>query len=152
MNLMTPMPTADAGQIMIVTIVRISAGRDQLPLVEQAVEEMAERDKWPDELVFKVKLAVEELGLNIIDHGYGNDDSREVEIRLSSHDGALTIEFIDEAPPFDPLSETPAPDTSAGIEERPIGGLGVFLVRKMMDEVNYVREGNRNRLTLVARM
>ena len=133
-------------------ILRIAASHGQLQLVEQAIDAMAERDKWPEELVFKVKLVVEELGLNIIDHGYGNDDSREIEIRLSSEGGALTIEFIDEAPPFDPLSETPLPDTSAGIEERPIGGLGVFLVREMMDDVQYVREGNQNRVTVVTRL
>ena len=134
------------------TILRIAASHGQLQLAEQAIDVMAERDKWPEELVFKVKLVVEELGLNIIDHGYGNDDSREIEIRLSSEGGALTIEFIDEAPPFDPLSETPLPDTSAGIEERPIGGLGVFLVREMMDDVQYVREGNQNRVTVVTRL
>ena len=65
---------------------------------------------------------------------------------------SVTIEFIDEAPPFDPLTETPIPDTAAGIEERQIGGLGVFLVREMMDEAEYTRDGNRNRLKLVARL
>ena len=93
------------------TVLRIAANHEQLQLVEQAIDEMAERDQWPQELVFKVKLVVEELGLNIIDHGYGNDDSKEIEIRLSAQGGALTIEFIDEARPFDPLNETPVPDT-----------------------------------------
>ena len=64
----------------------------------------------------------------------------------------LTIEFIDEAKPFDPLSESPVPDTSAKLEDRNMGGLGVYLVREMMDEVTYAREGNRNRLTLVTRL
>ncbi len=137
---------------MTAKTLRIAASPGQLQLVEQAIDEMAERDTWPEELIFKVKLVVEELGLNIIDHGYGNDDSKEIEIRLSSKDGSLTIEFIDEAPPFDPLSETPAPDTSAGIEERRIGGLGVFLVLEMMDDVQYVREGKQNRITLVTRL
>ena len=75
-----------------------------------------------------------------------------IEIRLSPQDGTLTIEFIDQAPPFDPLSEMPVPDTSAGIEQRPIGGLGVFLVQEMMDENQYAREDSHNWLTLVTRM
>ena len=131
---------------------RVAASHAQLQMVEQAIDEMARREQWPDEVVFKVKLVVEEIGLNIIDHGYGQDDSKEMEFRLNSEDGALTIEFIDEAQPFDPLSETPDPDISSGIEERPIGGLGVHLVRELMDEVKYTRDSDRNRLTLVMRL
>ncbi len=134
------------------TVLHIAASHGQLQLVEQAIDAMAESENWPEELVFKVKLVVEELGLNIIDHGYGNDESKEIEIRLSTDGGSLTIEFIDEASPFDPLHDTPPPDTSAGIEDRPVGGLGVFLVKEMMDEATYAREENRNRITLVARL
>ena len=131
---------------------RVAASHAQLQMVEQAIDKMARREQWPDEVIYKVKLVVEEIGLNIIDHGYGRDDSKEMEFRLNSKDGALTIEFIDEAKPFDPLSETPDPDISSGIEERPIGGLGVHLVREMMDEVKYTRDSDRNRLTLVIRL
>ncbi|MDE0488949.1 MAG: ATP-binding protein [Gammaproteobacteria bacterium] len=131
---------------------KIHASHGQLELVEKAIDEMAQLEQWPEELVFKVKLVVEELGLNIIDHGYGNDESQELEFRLVAADDSVTIEFIDEASPFDPLTETPDPDIDAGIEERRIGGLGVYLVREMMDEVKYAREGNRNRLTLVTRL
>lgn len=134
------------------TVLRIAASHEQLELVENAINEMAKNGGWPEELVFKVQLVVEEIGLNIIEHGYGGDASKEIEIRLHFNDRALTIEFRDEAKPFDPLSESPAPDTSAGIEDRPIGGLGVFLVREIMDEATYAREGNRNRLTLVTRL
>lgn len=131
---------------------RIDASHGQLKRVEKAIDEMAKRRKWPEELVFKVKLVAEEMGLNIIDHGYGNDDSKELEFRLTAVDDSVTMEFIDEARPFDPLTETPLPDIDAGVGERDIGGLGVYLVREMMDEVCYAREGNRNRLTLVLRL
>lgn len=131
---------------------RIHANHGQLERVEKAIDDMAKRRRWPEEMVFKVKLAVEEMGLNIIDHGYGSDESKELEFRLTADDDSVTMEFIDEARPFDPLTETPRPDTDAGIEERDIGGLGVYLVREMMDEVRYAREGSRNRLTLVIRL
>ncbi len=147
-----PDADADAGGIMTVRVVRIDARREQLHAVIQALDGLAKHDAWPEEHLFKVRLVVEELGLNIIEYAHRNDVPGEVEIRLSSRDGALKIEFIDEAPLFDPLRETPVPDTSAGIEQQPIGGLGVSLVRKMMDEVYYAREGNKNRLTLVARL
>ncbi len=131
---------------------RIHASHGQLELVEKAIDEMAQLEQWPEELVFKVKLVSEELGLNIIDHGYGNDESQELEFRLIAGEESVTIEFIDEARAFDPLMETPIPNTEAGIEERQVGGLGVYLVREMMDDVKYAREGNRNRVTLVARL
>lgn len=131
---------------------RIHANHGQLERVEKAIDDMAARRQWPEEMVFKVKLVVEEMGLNIIDHGYGSDESKELEFRLTAAADAVTMEFIDEAGPFDPLTETPRPDTDAGIEERDIGGLGVYLVREMVDEVRYAREGNRNRLTLIIRL
>lgn len=131
---------------------RIHANHGQLERVEKAIDDMAARRQWPEEMVFKVKLVVEEMGLNIIDHGYGSDESKELEFRLTAAADAVTMEFIDEARPFDPLTETPRPDTDAGIEERDIGGLGVYLVREMVDEVRYAREGNRNRLTLIIRL
>lgn len=131
---------------------RIQASHGQLELVEEAIDEMARLEQWPEDLVFKVKLVVEELGLNIIDHGYGNDESQQLEFSLVTADDSVTIEFIDEAGPFDPLTETPGPDIDTGIEKRRIGGLGVHLVREMMDEIKYAREGNRNRLTLVTRV
>ncbi len=134
------------------TVIRIRASYEQLQLAEQGIDELGRHRQWPEELLFKVKLAVEEVGLNIINHGYEGDDSGEIEIRFHCGAEVLTIDIIDEAGAFDPLTETPPPDTSAGIEERPIGGLGVHLVREMMDEVSYIREGNRNRLTLKTRL
>lgn len=137
---------------MTTTVFRIAASHEELQRVGNAIEEMGPREQWPARVLFKVKLVVEELGLNIIKHGYRNDDSKEIEIRLSSVDGAITIEFIDEARAFDPFTETPVPDMSGGLEERPVGGLGVHLVRQVMDEVSYARAGNRNHSTLVTRL
>lgn len=133
-------------------VLRFAASHERLRLAEREINELAARERWPDELLFKVKLVVEEIGLNIIDYGYAGDDSGEIEIRFRCEKDTLTIDIIDEAEPFDPLTESPIPNTSAEIEERPVGGLGVHLVKQMMDEVRYAREGNSNRLTLVARI
>ena len=133
-------------------VLRFAASHEQLQLAEQAINQLAERQRWPEDLLFKVKLVVEEIGLNIIDYGYAGKQSGEIEIRFLYDKETLTIDIIDEAEPFDPLTESPVPNTSAQIEERPIGGLGVHLVKKMMDEVRYVREGNCNRLTLKAQL
>ena len=58
--------------------------------------------------------------------------------------------IADSGKPFDPLEDAPVPDVDAPIDERPIGGLGIYLVRNMMDDMQYRREGDRNYITLVA--
>lgn len=133
-------------------VLRFAASREQLQQKERKIDELAERQSWSDELRFRVKLVVEELSLNIIDYGYKGDESKEIEIRFLCEGDDLTIEFIDHARAFNPLTEPPVPDTSAGIVERPVGGLGVHLVRGAMDEARYVRQGNCNRLTLKTRL
>ena len=133
-------------------VLRFGASREQLQRAERKIDELAERRSWPEDLCFKVKLVVEELSLNIIDYGYNGDESKEIEIRFRCGGNDLTIEFIDKARAFNPLTEPPVPDTSAGIEERSVGGLGVHLVRGAMDEARYVRQGNCNRLTLKTRL
>ena len=132
-------------------VLRIEASHERLQAAEHEIDELARRLEWPQELLFKVKLAVEEVGLNIINHGYGNDASREIEIRFRFGKDALTVDIIDDAPAYDPLTEAPVPDISLGVAERPVGGLGVKLLKDMMDEISYAREDNRNHLTLKIR-
>jgi anti-sigma regulatory factor (Ser/Thr protein kinase) len=71
-----------------------------------------------------------------------------VEIRCSVCDGVVLLEFEDSGTPFDPLSHKD-PDVAAGLEERKIGGLGVFIVKRIMDSVEYCREGGRNLLRMI---
>ena len=70
---------------------------------------------------------------------------------VTSDSDAITIEIVDSGKPFDPLSDAPEPDLDAAVEERRIGGLGVHLVKTLMDQMHYKRENDQNRLTIVAR-
>jgi anti-sigma regulatory factor (Ser/Thr protein kinase) len=125
---------------------------DTLQYIQGSVEELGEREAWPESLTFKVNLVLEELGINILTHGgKGKERRPEIEIVLTSEDHALTIEVLDDGHPFDPLQDSPKPDLTATIEGRPIGGLGIHLVRSLMDDLHYQRDAGRNRLTLVAR-
>ena len=125
---------------------------DNLQYIQGSVEELGEREAWPESLTFKVNLVLEELGINILTHGgKGMERRPEIEIVLTSEDHALTIEVLDDGHPFDPLQDSPNPDLAATIEGRPIGGLGIHLVRNLMDDLHYQRDAGRNRLTLVAR-
>ena len=125
---------------------------DTLQYIQGSVEELGEREAWPESLTFKVNLVLEELGINILTHGgKGKERRPEIEIVLTSEDHALTIEVLDDGHPFDPLQDSPNPDLAATIEGRPIGGLGIHLVRNLMDDLHYQRDAGKNRLTLVAR-
>jgi serine/threonine-protein kinase RsbW len=68
-------------------------------------------------------------------------------VRLSAEPGEIKAEVEDDGEPFNPL-EAPEPDTEKSLEERTIGGLGIHLVRKLMDRLEYKREGERNLLTV----
>jgi serine/threonine-protein kinase RsbW len=101
----------------------------------------------PD-LVFNIQLAVDEVATNIMLHGYrGQGGSLELELERVGTD--LVVRLRDEAPPFDPTT-VPPPDLTLPLVKRPIGGLGIHLVRRAMDEVIHrVRPAGGNELTLV---
>ncbi len=121
-----------------------------LVTLDEAVDELGLERDWGPGVLFQVKLALEELALNIIQHGYG-ESGHEFDVMIDSGSRSLTIELVDDAPAFNPLEDAPAPETDASVEDRKLGGLGVYLVREMMDEVRYARSNGKNRLTLVKR-
>jgi len=93
------------------------------------------------------ELALEEVFTNIVRHGTQPGKVPSVEVSLVVATDGLTMTIEDDGPRFDPLS-LPAPDITACLDERPVGGLGVFLVRQMMDAVSYQYLGTRNRLSM----
>ena len=122
---------------------------EELTRITETVDALGEQDDWSPALVGRVQLVLEELAINTINHGH-LVGVHEITISFDSTPEALTIEIVDDGRPFDPLHDAPVPDVNAPLEERPIGGLGVFLVRKLMDELTYRREDERNHLKLVA--
>ena len=97
----------------------------------------------------EMRLAAEEVLVNIFQNAYPKENG-EVEVSCSlREDHAFIIKISDAGIPFNPL-ELPEPDIGADLSQRKIGGLGVFLVRKLMDEIEYRRENNRNVLTLIS--
>ena len=129
-----------------------ASNADSLQYIQGSVEELGQRESWPDSLVFKVNLVLEELGLNILNYGGAGTDRRpEIEIILTSENDALTIEVSDDGQPFNPLQDAAEPEVEAAVEDRSIGGLGVHLVRTLMDDLSYQRAAGRNRLKMVAK-
>ena len=127
--------------------------------IDSQVENLTKIEAWIDsfcechfpavEFRHKMHLVVEELFMNAVMHGYGGD-RKDGPIWIALHPlpegAALVIE--DEAPPFNVLKDSPAPDTQSAVEDRPIGGLGIMLVRNMTDHVSYDYD-KRNRITAV---
>jgi anti-sigma regulatory factor (Ser/Thr protein kinase) len=94
------------------------------------------------------ELALEEIFLNVVTHGVRPENMPLVQVSLNRVADSVTMTVEDDGPQFDPLS-LPPPDLSAGLADRPVGGLGVFLVRELMDTVSYERVGARNQLRMV---
>ncbi len=129
---------------------KIKAAPDALDRINEAIESISSQEDWPSDLLFTANLVVEELGLNVVNHAYRGEGD-EFEVIIKSEDHALTIEIIDSGPPFNMLTDAPTPDVEASMGDRPIGGLGIHLVKTMMDELEYRRERERNHLTMVKR-
>lgn len=130
------------------TSIKMQPDAEDLENVFAAVEEFAERAEWSPALVFQVKLILEEMALNVINYG-GMEEPSPIDIMLKTEDDTVTIEIKDRGNPFDPIQDAPAPDLSLSLEERPIGGLGLYLVRTMVDEMHYRWEDGQNHLTLI---
>jgi len=97
------------------------------------------------------ELALEEIFMNVVMHGSAGADLPQVDVSLALTPAGLTLTVEDDGPGFDPLS-LPPPDVTASVTDRPVGGLGVFLVRKMMDTVSYARVAGRNQLRMSKRL
>ena len=118
-----------------------------LQSADRALDEFAARMAWPETALFQVRLVLEEIMMNVISYGSDGADIPHVRLHLAQQGAALSMEIADDGVAFDPL-QAPAPDLDADIDDRPIGGLGVFLVRELMDSVAYRREADWNRLSV----
>jgi serine/threonine-protein kinase RsbW/sigma-B regulation protein RsbU (phosphoserine phosphatase) len=114
-----------------------------------AVESFGGHAGLSPDLTYRLTLSLDEIVSNVIRHGYSDTNDHVVEVRLSIHDGVVTSVIEDDGHPYDPR-ESPEPDLSMPVEQRGPGGLGIFLVRQMMDSIDYARRDGRNVLTVTA--
>jgi serine/threonine-protein kinase RsbW len=126
----------------------LSAELRNLELMTRFVRNGAEEYGFGSKDMNRIQLAAEEVLVNIISYAYP-DKNGDLQITYDIEEGkGLVMRVIDWGIPFDPLL-VPEPDIEAPIEDRKIGGLGIFIIRNIMDEVSYNREGDRNILTLI---
>jgi len=122
-----------------------------LAQLHAAIGEFCRRRAIHSDIEFKVDLALEEVFTNIVRHGYDDNDPHEIVVRLHGDREKVRITIDDDGRHFNPLM-APAVDLNAALSERRVGGLGVHLVRRLMDQVRYQRRAGGNRLTLVKRL
>lgn len=107
------------------------------------LEAFARQVQLPKAALQAADLALEEHLTNVINYGFEDKKTHEILVRFEIEGGALLVEVFDDCRPFNPL-ERPEVDTTKPLEEKPIGGLGVHLMRKFMDELDYRREEGKN--------
>lgn len=117
-------------------------GRTGLPALLDALEAHLETSGAPPAAVSAVMIAADEVLSNVVDYG----GARRVEVSARARDGRVSLDVLDDGRAFD-LTAAAAPDTTLSLDERPIGGLGIHLVRELMQDVRYVREGEKNKLS-----
>ena len=125
---------------------------DEVNRLERFVEECAARWHLSPADAMNLNLALEELIVNCIHYAYPKQERGEILLHASLHgDDVLTMTLSDAGIPFDPTKRE-APDLELSAEDRPIGGLGIFMVKQIMDTIEYRREGNRNILVLTKKI
>ncbi len=120
---------------------------ETIPQLNEFIDIAAEKIGLDMSLTMSLNLAIEEAVVNVMQYAYSDEGKGEVEIRIIADAEWLTFIIIDSGVEFDPTTMGDA-DTTLSAEERPIGGLGIFLVRQLMDVIEYNREGDKNILTL----
>jgi anti-sigma regulatory factor (Ser/Thr protein kinase) len=132
-------------------ILAVADQLSEIPRVAERVEAFCADAGIPPALGYTINLALEELLTNTISYGFDPGPGHAIEVRIRRAGEEVVVEVVDNARPFDP-TKAPAPDLDASIEDRLVGGLGVHLVKSMMDEMQYRYGDGRNRVTLKKRL
>jgi sigma-B regulation protein RsbU (phosphoserine phosphatase) len=120
----------------------------EMIVVNEKFESFAEEFDIPQSVALKFKVVFDELLGNIISYAYTDDDEHDIEVRMERVGKRLIVTITDDGVPFNPLSEK-KPDTDLSLEDREIGGLGIHLVRNLVDNVSYQRRIGKNVMTIM---
>lgn len=131
---------------------QFAAKFEYLDEIRDFVGEIAQSGGFSEKDVYNIQLAADEAASNIIEHAYEGVSDGLLEVSCGLKDDHITIILVDHGEPFDP-SDVPMPNIKADLSDRKIGGLGLYLMRKLMDEVHYDPnpQTNSNTLTLIKR-
>ena len=129
----------------------VEATLDNIPAVTAFVDERLEALNCPMKAQMQIDVAIDELFSNIARYAYDPSGPATVRVDVDQDSLAARITFIDHGKPYDPLAKAD-PDVTLSAEERQIGGLGIFMVKKTMDDVRYEYKDGQNILTVEKRL
>src|SRR5690349_18076703 len=116
---------------------------EEIKRLQATLEQFGARHRWPIEVLHEIELVIEEWVTNIISYAFDDAAEHQIAFLLEAYPDHVEIQTQDDGKPFDPLS-LPHPDFTLPVEQRPIGGLGIYMIRKLTDEAHYSREGSQN--------
>lgn len=120
---------------------------EEAPKVTELIENEVSNAGFPQKDVFEILIAVDEILSNIVYYAYGESGIGKIDVAGIINNSTVELEFSDEGVEFDPLKKED-PDTTVPVDQREIGGLGIFLVKKLMNSVEYTRVGQKNKLKI----
>lgn len=130
---------------------KVASTTGELAAIREFIQEKAAQAGVSQKTIDSIILAVDEASTNIVKHAYHFDDSKEIKLHLSFDDSTCTVSLTDYGDSFDP-DKVPNPDMNEYLKQRRVGGLGLMLIRTLMDFVEYhTVKGKYNRLTMVKR-
>ena len=127
--------------------IRIINDLDEIPRLAEFIEMLGSELNLPDELTMNINLALEEAVANVIMYAYPSEEKQEILLKVTFSQDQLVFLLTDKGLSFDPTQVEDA-DITLPIEERSVGGLGIFLIRSIMNEVTYQRLREENRLIM----
>jgi len=127
--------------------VQITNQRDQVDTVRKFFDDYSKENKLTEKTVHDIQMALDELLTNIVNYGYEDSDEHKIDVRFGINDDAVRVEIIDDSKPYNIL-EKENPDISLSVEDKPIGGLGIFLIKKLMSNVDYYTKEGKNHLVM----
>jgi serine/threonine-protein kinase RsbW len=130
----------------------VSNQLEEIPLLAEKISAFGLAQTIDPKVIFQVNLVVDELLTNVISYGYPHNETHQIEITLELQDQQLMVTIVDDGAPFNPILEAPQVQLDASVEERKVGGLGLYFAHSMMDALEYHREDGRNRLQLTKQL
>jgi len=131
--------------------IRLPANLCEIEELNRLVRQFGELHGIPSRTLYAMNLALDEIFTNVVLHGFADATGQEIVVRLETLAQELQSEVVDGGREFDPRS-APLPDLTVALGERTLGGLGIHLVRSLMDGVDYRREKAKNVLTMRKRI
>lgn len=131
-------------------VFRVPARMESIRVVVAKVRQKAEQVQFDEQAIYQCRLALDEACTNIIEHSYADKPDGEIEVVIRTHDGELSIQLTDFGEPYNPAI-VPTPQIGERIENARPGGLGLYMMRTVMDEVSYTPGPRGNSLVMVKR-